>query len=94
MFVFGAAKLISAAEIGLLLASLAAVYGRLSIGKGLHELEATGWRGLYPTYSCGLSSAPGHNAIRAAQLPIESWQLRCTAPVGSLDPAVSTGHVN
>ena len=49
---------------------------------------------MYPTCRCGLSSAAGHNAIRAAQVPIESSHSKCTAPVGSPDPAVSTGLVH
>ena len=42
---------------------------------------------IHPTFRCGLSCAAGHNAIRAAQVPIESSHSRCTAPVGSPDPA-------
>ena len=49
---------------------------------------------MYPTCRCGLSYAAGHNAIRAAQVPIESSHSKCTAPVGSPDPAVSTGFVH
>jgi len=49
---------------------------------------------MYPTCRCGLSCAAGHNAIRAAQVPIESSHSECTAPVGFPDPAVSTGFVH
>ena len=49
---------------------------------------------MYPTCRCGLSYAAGHNAIRAAQVPIESSHSKCTAPLGSPDPAVSTGFVH
>jgi hypothetical protein len=49
---------------------------------------------MYPTCRCGLSCAAGHNAIRAAQVPIESSHSKCTAPLGSPDPAVSTGFVH
>ena len=49
---------------------------------------------MHPTCRCGLSCAAGHNAIRAAQVPIESSHSRCTAPVGFPDPAVSTGFVH
>src|SRR4029453_3740920 len=49
---------------------------------------------MYPTCRCGLSCAAGHNAIRAAQVPIESSHSKCTAPLSSPDPAVSTGFVH
>src|SRR5262245_64885172 len=49
---------------------------------------------MYPTFVCGLSSAAGHNAIRAAQVPIESSHSKCTAQLGFPDPAVSTGFVH
>ena len=49
---------------------------------------------MYPTCRCGLSYAAGHNAIRAAQVPIESSHSKCTAQLGSPDPAVSTGFVH
>jgi len=49
---------------------------------------------MYPTCRCGLSSAAGHNAIRASQVPIESSHSKCTAPVGFPDPAVSTGFLH
>lgn len=72
-----------------------AVYGRLSVGKGcLSPLQLLVGAAMYPTYRCGLSCAAGHNAVRAAQVPIESSHSKCTAPVGSPDPAVSTGFVH
>ena len=49
---------------------------------------------MYPTCRCGVSCAAGHNAIRAAQVPIESSHSKCTAQMGSPDPAVSTGFVH
>ena len=49
---------------------------------------------MYPTCRCGLSCAAGHNAIRAAQVPIGSSHLKCTAQLGFPDPAVSTGFVH
>jgi hypothetical protein len=49
---------------------------------------------MYPTYRCGSSDAAGHNAIRAAQVPIDSTHSKCTAQLGSPDPAVSTGFVH
>lgn len=49
---------------------------------------------MYPTCRCGFSYAAGHNAIRASQVPIESSHSKCTAPVGSPDPTVSTGFVH
>ena len=49
---------------------------------------------IHPTFRCGLSCAAGHNAIRAAQVPIESSHSKCTAQLGSPDPAVSTGFVH
>jgi hypothetical protein len=35
-----------------------------------------------------------HNAIRAAQVAIDSSRSKCTAQVGFPDPAVSTGSVH
>src|SRR5262245_4522203 len=49
---------------------------------------------MYSTFVCGLSSAAGHNSIRAAQVPIESSHSKCTAQLGFPDPAVSTGFVH
>ena len=72
-----------------------AVYGRLSVGKGyLSILQLLVGAAMYPTYRCGFSYAAGHNAIRAAQVPIESTHSKCTAQLGSPDPAVSTGFVH
>jgi hypothetical protein len=72
-----------------------AVYGRLSVGKGLFEhLQLLVGAAMYPTCRCGLACAAGHNAIRAAQVPIESSHSKCTAQLGSPDPAVSTGFVH
>ena len=72
-----------------------AVYGRLSVGKGyLSILQLLVGAAMYPTCRCGSSYAAGHNAIRAAQVPIESSHSKCTAPLGSPDPAVSTGFVH
>lgn len=74
---------------------IGAVYGRLSVGKGfvqlLHLLVGAA---MYPTCRCGFSCAAGHNAIRAFQVPIVSSHSKCTAPVGSPDPAVSTGFLH
>ena len=59
----------------------------LSVGKGLFEASAVaGWWAMYPTCRCGFSCAAGHNAIRAAQVPISSHS-KCTAQLGSPDPA-------
>ncbi|SJM31981.1 hypothetical protein BQ8482_220152 [Mesorhizobium delmotii] len=37
---------------------------------------------MYPTYRCGSSYAAGHNAIRAAQVPIESSHSKVHGPIG------------
>lgn len=60
----------------------------------LRLLQSLVGAAMYPTCRCGLSCAAGHNAIRAAQVPIVSSHLKCTAPVGFPDPAVSTGFVH
>ena len=66
-----------------------AVYGRLSVGKGFFDvLQLLVGAAMYPTCRCGLSCAAGHNAIRTAQIPIGSSHSKCTAQVGSPDPAV------
>ena len=60
-----------------------AVYGRLSVGKGfvrlLHLLVGAA---MYPTFGCGLSCAAGHNAIRAAQVPIVTSHSKVHGPSG------------
>lgn len=37
---------------------------------------------MYPTCRCGSSYATGHNAIRAAQVPIESSHSKVHGPIG------------
>ena len=37
---------------------------------------------MYPTCRCGPSYAAGHNAIRAAQVPIESSHSKVHGPIG------------
>jgi hypothetical protein len=60
-----------------------AVYGRLSVGKGLlSALQLLVGAAMYPTCRCGSSCAAGHNAIRAAQVPIESSHSKVHGPIG------------
>ncbi|CAI2934345.1 protein of unknown function [Aminobacter niigataensis] len=62
---------------------LGAVYGRLSVGKGFFEHFAVlVGAAMYPTYRCGSSCAAGHNAIRAAQVPIASSHSKVHGPIG------------
>lgn len=69
-----------AANAGNAAGQLWAVYGRLSVGKGfVRLLRLLVGAAMYPTCRCGLSCAAGHNAIRAAQVPIVSSHSRCTA---------------
>jgi hypothetical protein len=71
------------------------VCGRLSVGKRLSEpCSALVGAAMCSTYDAALSCAAGHNAFRAAQVPIVSSHSRCTAQMGFPDPAVSTGFVH